>query len=35
MHVVLFSPILGDFLGAPYAGIFLVLLSLAALLRKS
>ena len=35
MHLVLFSPVLADVLGAPYGGIFLVILSAAALLRKS
>jgi hypothetical protein len=34
MHFVLFSPILADVLGDPYGGIFLVILSAAALLRK-
>jgi hypothetical protein len=34
MHVVLLTPMLADALGGPYTGIFLVVLSLAALLRS-
>lgn len=34
MHLVLFSPMLADVLGAPYGGIFLVILSVAALARS-
>jgi hypothetical protein len=33
MHLALFSPILADVLGAPYGGIFLVLLTVAAFFR--
>ena len=34
MHLVLISPMLGDVLAQPYGGIFLLLLSLAALIRS-
>ncbi len=34
MHLM-FTPVLADVLGAPYGGIFLVILSALALVRKS
>jgi len=33
MHLVLFTPVLADVLTQPYGGVFLVILSVLALLR--
>ncbi len=34
MHLIMISPILADVLTQPYGGVFLALLSIAALFRK-